>query len=66
MYICDVAYIRDEMKKLERKMLKNVGFDLGYSVNIIVGYVTRQNLENLIAKALKLTKTYPLVSNTYK
>ena len=54
------------MKKLERKMLKNVGFDLGYSVNIIVGYVTRQNLENLIAKALKLTKTYPLVSNTYK
>ena len=33
LYVCDDAYNRDELMKMERKMLKVVGFDLGYSLS---------------------------------
>ena len=33
LYVCDDAYTRDELMKLERKMLNVVGFDLGYSLS---------------------------------
>ena len=33
LYVCDDAYTRDELMKMERKMLKVVGFDLGYSLS---------------------------------
>jgi len=33
LYVCDDAYTRDELMKMERKMLKIVGFDLGYSLS---------------------------------
>jgi len=33
LYVCDDAYSRDELMKMERKMLKVVGFDLGYSLS---------------------------------
>merc|ERR1719397_43626 len=33
LYVCDDAYNRDQLMKMERKMLKVVGFDLGYSLS---------------------------------
>eukprot|EP00092_Neocalanus_flemingeri_P068959 GFUD01084379.1.p1 GENE.GFUD01084379.1~~GFUD01084379.1.p1 ORF type:complete len:461 (+),score=113.58 GFUD01084379.1:73-1383(+) len=33
LYVCDDAYTRDQLMKLERKMLSVVGFDLGYSLS---------------------------------
>jgi len=33
LYVCDDAYTREELMKLERKMLNVVGFDLGYSLS---------------------------------
>jgi len=33
LYVCDDAYNRDELMRMERKMLKVVGFDLGYSLS---------------------------------
>ena len=33
LYVCDDAYNREELMKMERKMLKVVGFDLGYSLS---------------------------------
>jgi len=33
LYVCDDAYNRDELMKMERKVLKVVGFDLGYSLS---------------------------------
>ena len=33
LYVCDDAYTRDELMKMERKMLKIVGFDLGFSLS---------------------------------
>jgi len=32
LYVCDDAYSRDQLMKMERKMLSVVGFDLGYSL----------------------------------
>ena len=33
LYVCDDAYNREELMRMERKMLKVVGFDLGYSLS---------------------------------
>jgi len=33
LYVCDDAYTRDQLMKMERKMLSVVGFDLGYSLS---------------------------------
>jgi len=33
LYVCDDAYSRDQIMKMERKMLKVVGFDLGYPLS---------------------------------
>jgi len=33
LYVCDDAYNREELMKMERKMLQVVGFDLGYSLS---------------------------------
>merc|ERR1719336_2061258 len=33
LYVCDDAYNREELMMMERKMLKVVGFDLGYSLS---------------------------------
>lgn len=33
LYVCDDAYTRDQLMKMERKMLGVVGFDLGYSLS---------------------------------
>merc|ERR1712168_682026 len=33
LYVCDDAYSRDQLMKMERKMLSVVGFDLGYSLS---------------------------------
>jgi len=32
LYVCDDAYTRDQLMRMERKMLSVVGFDLGYSL----------------------------------
>merc|ERR1712029_952822 len=32
LYVCDDAYSREQLMKMERKMLSVVGFDLGYSL----------------------------------
>jgi len=32
LYVCDDAYSRDQLMRMERKMLSVVGFDLGYSL----------------------------------
>jgi len=33
LYVCDDAYTRDQLMKMERKMLSVVGFDLGYPLS---------------------------------
>lgn len=33
LYVCDDAYSRDQLMRMERKMLQVVGFDLGYSLS---------------------------------
>lgn len=33
LYVCDDAYTRDQLMKMERKMLNVVGYDLGYSLS---------------------------------
>ena len=33
LYVCDDAYTRDQIMRLERKMLSVVGFDLGFSLS---------------------------------
>jgi len=33
LYVCDDAYTRDQLMKMERKMLQVVGFDLGYPLS---------------------------------
>jgi len=33
LYVCDDAYTRDQLMKMERKMLSVVGFDVGYSLS---------------------------------
>ena len=32
LYVCDDAYSRDQLMRMERKMLSVVGFDLSYSL----------------------------------